>query len=149
MLFADIAQSMAQKQSGTIVFMSSVQSKIALPYRSAYTASKHALQALADSLRAELADSGIEIIVVNPSYVNTKLSLNALTSSGHLHGKMDNNTANGYSAEFVAQKTLHAVMNHEKEIIISSPLPRLAIFIRYWFPSLYFHIMSNRARKER
>ena len=51
-------------------------------FRGAYTASKHAVAAWADSLRAELASSGVGITVISPGYVNTNLSRNALTSSG-------------------------------------------------------------------
>ena len=51
-------------------------------FRGAYTASKHAVSAWADSLRAELASSGVGVTVISPGYVNTNLSRNALTSSG-------------------------------------------------------------------
>ena len=51
-------------------------------FRGAYTASKHAVAAWADSLRAELASSGVGVTVISPGYVNTNLSRNALTSSG-------------------------------------------------------------------
>ena len=51
-------------------------------FRGAYTASKHAVAAWCDSLRAELAGSGVGVTVISPGYVNTNLSRNALTSSG-------------------------------------------------------------------
>lgn len=75
--------------------------------------------------------------------------MNALTADGHAYGQTDTNTSNGVSPEFVAEKTLKAVLNNEKERLISSTQPRIAIFLRYWFPSLYFYLMSNRARKEK
>ena len=40
------------------------------------------MSAWADSLRAELASSGVGVTVISPGYVNTNLSRNALTSSG-------------------------------------------------------------------
>ena len=51
-------------------------------FRGAYTASKHAVAAWCDSLRAELVGSGVGVTVISPGYVNTNLSRNALTSSG-------------------------------------------------------------------
>jgi len=45
-------------------------------------ASKHALQAFFDCLRAEVAQYGIGVSVVSPGYIQTDLSLNAVTSAG-------------------------------------------------------------------
>ena len=70
-----------------IVNISSLQGCVALPERSAYSASKHALQAFSDSLRAEMRSSGqnVHVMVVNPGYVRTNLSLNARAGDGSLH----------------------------------------------------------------
>lgn len=57
-----------------------------LIFRSAYTASKHALQAWYDTARAELSDKNIKFTVVNPGYIKTSLSLNALTGNGQVYG---------------------------------------------------------------
>lgn len=75
-----------KKKSGHIICISSVQGKIAIPFRSAYTASKHALQAWCDSARAELSTNNIKVTVVNPGYIKTDLSLNAVTGSGAKYG---------------------------------------------------------------
>jgi dehydrogenase/reductase SDR family protein 7B len=115
--------------------------------RSAYTASKHALQALADSLRAELADLGIKVTVVSPGYVKTQLSLNAVTSTGDNYGRMDSATASGHSPDYIAKKTLQAIVNKESEVIICSLLPKIAIFLRSFCPEVFFWIMASRARK--
>ena len=70
-----------------VVNISSLQGCLALPERSAYSASKHALQAFSDSLRAEMLSSGknVHVMVVNPGYVRTNLSLNARSGDGSLH----------------------------------------------------------------
>lgn len=54
--------------------------------RSAYSASKHALQAFMDSLRAEVASEGVNVTVVSPGYIKTNLSENAVTGSGSKYG---------------------------------------------------------------
>lgn len=77
---------MLERREGHIVAVSSVQGRIAMPQRSAYTASKHALQAFSDSLRAEVADKGIKVTVISPGYISTQLSLNALTQDGKTYG---------------------------------------------------------------
>ena len=50
------------------------------------TASKHACQGFYDSLRAEVAQHNIKVLVVSPGYVRTNLSINALDSDGSKHG---------------------------------------------------------------
>ena len=77
---------MVENKSGHIVFVSSVQGLIAIPDRSAYAASKHAMQAFGDSLRSEMRQHNINVSVVSPGYVKTAVSLNALTASGENHG---------------------------------------------------------------
>lgn len=73
---------MIKRKEGHIVAISSIQGLIGIPHRSAYAASKHALQAFHDSLRAEVAEHNIKVTVISPGYIKTNLSINALTSSG-------------------------------------------------------------------
>lgn len=77
---------MLKRKSGHICFISSVQGKFALPYRSAYSASKHALQAFSDSLRSEVANKGVHVTCISPGYIRTQLSMNALTGRGEAYG---------------------------------------------------------------
>lgn len=142
-----VLPSMIKRRSGHIVVVSSVQGRIAIPFRSAYAASKHALQAFSDTLRAEVAKYNIKVSVISPGYIATALSLNALTGSGERHGVMDSTVASGYKPDYVAEKILCAVADGKKELIISPIVPRLAVLIRTIAPSLYFWVMERRARK--
>ncbi|KAG9473423.1 hypothetical protein GDO78_013551 [Eleutherodactylus coqui] len=78
--------SMIQKKGGHIVVISSVQGKISIPFRSAYSASKHATQAFFDCLRAEMVPHDIAVTVISPGYIQTNLSLNAVTEDGSRYG---------------------------------------------------------------
>ena len=49
-------------------------------------ASKHATQAYFDCLRAEVEHYGIGVTVVSPGYIQTNLSLNAVTGDGSKYG---------------------------------------------------------------
>ncbi|KAB0804702.1 hypothetical protein PPYR_01672 [Photinus pyralis] len=139
---------MVNRREGHIVFMSSVQGLIAIPHRAAYAASKHAIQAFSDSLRAEIAQDNINVSVVSPGYVKTAISLNALTGSGFKHGKVDTNTDQGYSPDYVAQKTAVAILKEKNEIVIAPLLHRAVVLIRCNFPSLYFLIMQHRVKNK-
>jgi NAD(P)-dependent dehydrogenase (short-subunit alcohol dehydrogenase family) len=56
-----------------IVNMSSVSGRIASPFLGPYAASKHALEALSDSLRRELVLHGVDVIVVEPGRIETPI----------------------------------------------------------------------------
>ncbi|KAF7406506.1 hypothetical protein HZH68_005875 [Vespula germanica] len=142
-----VLPSMLKQQSGHIVCISSVQGKISIPHRSAYAASKHALQAWCDSSRAELAEHNINVTVISPGYIKTALSLNALTGSGEIYGVMDQTTEQGYSPKYVAKKVLQAVLKKEKDVVIAPITPKCGILIRFLCPSLYFWLMEKRAKK--
>ena len=58
-----------QRGSGVLVNISSVQGKIGTPLEGAYAASKHALEALSETLHFELGHFGIRVVIVEPGYV--------------------------------------------------------------------------------
>ncbi|MBA2564307.1 MAG: SDR family oxidoreductase [Gemmatimonadetes bacterium] len=66
---------------GRIVNVSSVAGRVAWPFSSVYGATKHALEAISDGLRAELARFGIRVVVVQPGLVRTEFGAVAEASS--------------------------------------------------------------------
>ena len=58
---------------GRIVNISSVGGKIGGPFLGAYAASKHGLEGMSESLRRELMLYGIDVILIEPGYVNTPI----------------------------------------------------------------------------
>jgi NAD(P)-dependent dehydrogenase (short-subunit alcohol dehydrogenase family) len=58
---------------GRIVNISSDNGKAAWPYLGAYCASKHAIEALADSLRMELRPWGLKVILIEPGSIKTEI----------------------------------------------------------------------------
>ncbi|KAF4523439.1 hypothetical protein B566_EDAN010372 [Ephemera danica] len=141
-----ILPSMVRKRSGHIVAVSSVQGRIAIPHRSAYAASKHALQAFSDSLRAEVAPHNINVTVVSPGYINTNLSQNALTGTGQKYQVTDTTTAQGMPPHVVANRVVEAVIRGEQEVLVCSVTHRLAIILRTISPNIFFWLMQHRAR---
>ncbi|KAM9843226.1 dehydrogenase/reductase SDR family member 7B [Aulostomus maculatus] len=140
--------SMVRRRSGHVVVISSVQGKIAIPYRSAYAASKHATQAYFDCLRAEVEHYGILVTMISPGYIRTNLSVNAVTGDGSKYGVLDPTTAAGRDPGDVARAVLKAVRQKSKDVILAGPLPTLAVYLRTLWPALFFKLMSSRARKE-
>jgi NAD(P)-dependent dehydrogenase (short-subunit alcohol dehydrogenase family) len=58
---------------GRIVFMSSVGGRVAMAFTAPYAASKHAIEALGDALRVELASSNVQVALVEPGSVATPI----------------------------------------------------------------------------
>lgn len=66
-----IKKFVAEKKAGKIVFTSSMGGLWTVPYVAAYCASKHALEAIAEGLRTELASFNIKIATCNPGVFGT------------------------------------------------------------------------------
>jgi len=64
-----VVPSWRERGSGVLVNISSVQGKIGTPLEGAYAASKHALEALSETLHFELAHFGIRVVIVEPGYI--------------------------------------------------------------------------------
>src|SRR5215471_15702107 len=94
-----VLPSMTEKKAGHIVVISSLVGKFGTPLRSGYAAAKHALHGFFDSLRAEVSDSGIKVLLVCPGYIRTDISLHALRGDGSPHAKMDSGQARGMPVE--------------------------------------------------
>ncbi|HEY1450464.1 MAG TPA: SDR family NAD(P)-dependent oxidoreductase [Solirubrobacteraceae bacterium] len=58
---------------GRIIFMSSVGGRVAMAFTAPYAASKHAVEAIGDALRVELASSGVQVALVEPGSVATPI----------------------------------------------------------------------------
>lgn len=63
----------SDRPPGRIVNISSVSGRIAYPFLGAYAASKHALEALSDSLRRELRVYGVDVVVIEPASIDTPI----------------------------------------------------------------------------
>jgi NAD(P)-dependent dehydrogenase (short-subunit alcohol dehydrogenase family) len=58
-----------ERGSGVLVNVSSVQGRIGTPLEGPYAASKHALEALSETLHFELRHFGIRVVIIEPGYI--------------------------------------------------------------------------------
>jgi NAD(P)-dependent dehydrogenase (short-subunit alcohol dehydrogenase family) len=68
---------------GKIVFTSSIGGLISIPFGGPYAATKHALEAIAGSMHAELAPFGIQVQVINPGGYLTGFNETEAESASH------------------------------------------------------------------
>lgn len=69
---------MRAQGAGRIVQCSSVLGFVTMPWRGAYNASKFALEGLSDTLRIEMRGTGIEVVLIEPGPVTSKIRENAI-----------------------------------------------------------------------
>lgn len=62
-----------RKARGRVVMVSSVSGRLSAPLLAAYSASKFALEAISDSLRMEMKQFGVEVVVIEPGQVSTPI----------------------------------------------------------------------------
>lgn len=126
---------------GSIVAISSVAGFAPLYARTGYAASKHALHGFFESLRGELADEGVHIMLVCPSYIATQ-------SDGH--GTSDAGTARPGSAtvtagtpltpEVVAAAILAGVRRRKPQLVVGR-VAKLSWWVSRVAPALFEKMM--------
>ncbi|MGI0484080.1 SDR family oxidoreductase [Pantanalinema rosaneae CENA516] len=110
------ALSYLKASQGLLVAVSSLCGKTAVPTRSGYVASKHAMQGFFDTLRIELQGTGVDVLVVSPGFVATDIRQRALGADGQPLGQSprDESQGNMSIAECVRQ-ILGAMERRQRE----------------------------------
>lgn len=140
---------MRRQGHGRIVQCSSVLGLVAAPMRGAYCASKFAMEGLTDSMRIELAGSGVHISLIEPGPIRTRFVENALANflktiniNGSVHRaayearvermKLGRNEVFKLEPEAVAEKLVHAVESPrpKKRYYVTKPTYFAAILKR-------------------
>ena len=73
---------MRERGRGRIVNLSSMAGKLTFPGGGYYHATKHAVEALSDALRFEVAGFGVEVVLIEPGLIRTRFSETAVGSLG-------------------------------------------------------------------
>jgi dehydrogenase/reductase SDR family protein 7B len=136
--------SMQAQRQGHFIVLGSVLGKFGLPGRSAYCASKHALQGFFDTLRAEVWKDGIQVTMVLPGWVRTNVSKNALNADGVPHGVMEAGTAGGVSPDFCADRIFSAAESGKAETTVVKWRESAALYLNRLGPRLFDRIIRNR-----
>jgi len=97
----------ARQQSvpARIVMLGSIGGRIAGPMLGPYHASKFALVGLTDTLRAELAPSGIEVVLIEPGAVATPIWGRGVAAGDELAGRLPAAARERYAAQIAAART--------------------------------------------
>ncbi len=133
---------MLARGEGHIVCVSSLVGKFGTRFRSAYSASKHALHGYFDSLRIEIDNPNVHILLVCPGFIKTNVTINALTANGSAQGTMDDAQANGMAPEVCAQEIIKAIAAKKEEVYIGGKETK-GILLKRFFPKLFSKIIRK------
>lgn len=124
-----------KERRGRIVVVSSLAGLTGVPTRTGYAASKHALHGFFDSLRIELAGSGVTVTLCCPDFVRSEIHRRALGPGGRPLGVSPMNEAKIMTAEECARRIVAAAARR-KRLAILSLRGRVGRYVRLVAPGL-------------
>ena len=123
------------ERKGTIVGISSIAGYRGLPGRSAYSASKFALQGWLEAIKTELRDSGVHVMWVSPGFVASNIRKVALNNQGRPEAESLMNERGMMSAEKCAATILSAIEKKKRSVVMSFT-GKQTVFLNRFFPAL-------------
>ncbi|MDQ1033708.1 NAD(P)-dependent dehydrogenase (short-subunit alcohol dehydrogenase family) [Streptomyces sp. V3I8] len=96
------------RSKGRVINISSVGGKYAMATYGAYAGAKFALEAVSDSLRREVAPLGVQVVVVEPGGVRTKIAARGIATANDLAARMTPEQAERYGGLVLANNELMA-----------------------------------------
>jgi NAD(P)-dependent dehydrogenase (short-subunit alcohol dehydrogenase family) len=103
---------MLPEKRGRVVFIGSISGRLATPYVGPYSASKFALRAISDSMRIELAPTGITVSLIEPGSVKTPIWQKGRDNQAQLFENLGENPRPHYRRAL--ESVVEATNNEEK-----------------------------------
>ncbi len=134
-----------QRPEAAIVMISSTAGLVGLFGLSAYSMSKFAIRALAESLSMELVNTGVQVLAVHPGNVKTNIMKNALDVSSAESRERAHEFFTKFATltpETAASKILHALQHKQNRLVMGADA-HIIHAIRNLFPRLYPKILAG------
>lgn len=135
------------KSKGSVVAVSSIAGYIGLPARTAYSASKFAMQGFMDALRNENQKTGLHVLVACPGYTESNIRKRALNSKGESQEESPLNENKIMRAKTVARFIVSAIKKRRRTIILTTE-GKLAVFLSKFFPSFIDSMVFRKVTSE-
>lgn len=124
-----------KKTRGRLVGISSLRGKFPSATADAYGPSKHAMAGFFDSLRIELADSGVSVTMIYPGWVSTGISSRALWADGTLRGRLSKHETGAMPVDVCARTILKAVAKRKREVVMTFQ-GKIGLWVRLIAPKI-------------
>lgn len=135
-----------KKTKGSIIFISSAAGMIGLPTASAYSAGKMALTALAQSIKIEMASSGVHIGIVHVGFTQNDTEKRVLNATGELVPVAERPAYLQQTQEQVAKSILSVIRKRKFKVVLTL-VGRVNAFVVKFFPNLLIRIVTASQKK--
>jgi NAD(P)-dependent dehydrogenase (short-subunit alcohol dehydrogenase family) len=135
-----------RQRQGRLVAVASMAGLTGVPERTAYAASKHAVVGFCDSLRIELAGSGVTVTVIAPDFVLTETHRRALGPDGRPLGVSPMREDRIMSAEECARLAVRAIERRQR-LLITSPRGHFGRWLKLIAPGAIDRIAARAIRE--
>ncbi len=132
---------------GMIIVVSSIAGLTPVLGRTAYCASKHALHGLFETLRGELSDQGVQVMMVCPGFTRTNLQSKALNGKGQVASHPRTMVGCEAAPSEVADSIFKGA-EAGRRLMILSPAGKLSYLLFRFAPAFYERLMTKRLAKE-
>ncbi len=136
-----------RERRGMVIAISSVAGFSPLIGRTGYAASKHALHGFFDSLRTEVQDDGVDVLIVCPSFIDTGIDRAALGADGQPAAHARKTAGATTQPQAVAAAILKAAQQR-KTLLLFSLTAKAAWWLSRLWPARYAAIMKRRLQAE-
>jgi NAD(P)-dependent dehydrogenase (short-subunit alcohol dehydrogenase family) len=136
------------QSKGSIIGVSSINGYRGTPARTAYTASKFAMNGFFESLRTEVMKQGVHILVACPGFTSSNIRNNALKADGSIQGESPRDEQQMMTAEEVAESILKATLKRKRDLVLTSQ-GKLAVWLNKWIPGIMDGLVYNQMAKEK
>jgi dehydrogenase/reductase SDR family protein 7B len=135
------------QSKGTIVGISSIAGFHGLPGRSAYSASKFAMQGFLESVRIENLKNDISVIILSAGFTSSNIRINALDAHGDPQGETPLPEGKLMPPERVAKNVLRSIRKRKRNRIMTTEGQWLVFFQRI-IPRLVDITIYNKFKRE-
>ena len=136
-----------KRHKGAIVVTSSIAGITPLLGRTGYSASKHALHGLFESLRSEMSGKGVDVTIVCPGFTKTNIDKAALDFDGKPTKHPQSTVGKVATPEETAQEIFFATAR-QKPLAVLSLVGKLSWLIQRLHPPLFERIMTKSVKHE-
>ncbi|MBC6410319.1 MAG: SDR family oxidoreductase [Ekhidna sp.] len=135
------------ESKGTIIAISSINGWRSTPARSAYSASKFAMQGFYESLRTEIMNRGVHVLVVCPGFTRSNIRNVALNAEGQAQGESPRDEEKMMTSEEVADRTFEAAIKKKRDLILTFQ-GKMAVLLNKFIPSKLDKLVYKMMKKE-
>ena len=135
------------KSKGTVVGISSIAGKKGLPGRSAYSASKFAMEGFLEATRTENLNKGLHVLIACPGFTASEIRNSALGADGKPQSESPRDENKMMTAEAVADYIFNAVKSRKRDIVLTFN-GKFMVLLNKFIPGFMDKIVFNHMAKE-